>query len=131
MKKITFFDIALILLSLLLCLGTAFIFHPCGPKEDGSWMLCHWAGNVIVAMGAAFSAASIARLFLPKEIKTGISITFIPFAIISLLVTGLLVKMCMMHDMRCWVVMRPSVVILSVLIIIISIVDIIVAAVKK
>ena len=131
MKKITFFDIALIVLSLLLCLGTAFLFHPCGPKEDGSWMLCHWAGNVVVALGAAFSAVSVARLFLPKSIKTGISVAFLPFALITLLVPGVLVKMCMMHDMRCWTVMRPAVVIVSVLIIIISIVDIVLAAVKK
>ena len=131
MKKITFFDVALIVLSLLLCFGTAFIFHPCGLKDDGSWMMCHWAGNVIVALGAAFSAASLARFFLPKSIKIGISVSFIPFSIITLLVPGVLVKMCMMHDMRCWSVMKPAVVIISVFIIITSIADIILAAVKK
>ena len=131
MKKITFFDVAFILLSVLLCFGTFFVFHPCGPKDDGSWMVCHWAGNVIVALGAAFSAASLARFFLPKSIKIGISVSFIPFSIITLLVPGVLVKMCMMHDMRCWSVMKPAVVIISVFIIITSIADIILAAVKK
>ena len=131
MKKITFFDIALLALSIALCFGTAFIFHPCAPKADGSWMLCHWAGNIVVALGAAFCAASVARLFAPKDFKSGISAAFVPFALVALLVPGILIKMCMMRDMRCWSVMRPAVAILCVLIIIASVADLILTAIKK
>ena len=131
MKKINAFDIVLTLLSLVLCLGTAFLFHPCGPKVDGSWMLCHWARNVIIALGAVFSAASIARFFLNDNITTGISISFIPLSVITCLVPGILVKMCGMKDMRCWSVMRPCVLVFSIAICVISVVDIILTVTKN
>lgn len=131
MKKIGFVDIALAFLSLFLCLGTAFLFHPCGPKADGSWMLCHWAGNMIVALGAAFSAASVARLFFPKDIKVGFSIAFIPFSIVTILVPGVLVRMCGMKDMRCWTATRPAALILAGAICALSVADIIFSAKKK
>ncbi len=131
MKKIGFVDIALAFLSLFLCLGAAFLFHPCGPKADGSWMLCHWAGNMIVALGAAFSAASLARFFLPKDIRTGLSIAFIPFSIVTILVPGVLVRMCAMKDMRCWSATRPAALIIAIAIFALSVVDIIFSAIKK
>ena len=131
MKKVTLFDVVLCVLSLALCLGTAFVFHPCGPKDDGSWMLCHWAGRTVVALGAAFVLASIIRFFVPAEAKKGFSLAFLPFSVVTFLVPGFLIKMCMMHEMRCWSVMKPFVSVLTVLILIAALVDVILGVIKK
>ncbi|MBO5574333.1 MAG: DUF4418 family protein, partial [Clostridium sp.] len=40
-------DIALTIISFLFLIGTKTIFGPCGPKEDGSFMTCHWAGQAL------------------------------------------------------------------------------------
>ena len=131
MKKITVFDLALCLLSLALCFGTVFVFTACGPKEDGSWMLCHWADRTVVALAAAFLAASVIRFFVSKDVKKGISIAFIPFSVITLLIPGKIIRLCMMHDMRCWTLMKPFVTVTAVLILAVSIAEVIVRGIKK
>lgn len=127
MKKISASDIILLVLSLILLFGTAFVFHACPQKEDGSWMMCHWAGNVVTGLASVFSFVSLVRLFIPCEkIKTGISLAFVPFAVVTALVPGILVPLCMMKDMRCHTIMRPSVVVISILILAVSLIDFIV-----
>lgn len=130
-KSISIIDVLLSFAAVALCFGTVFIFHPCGPKPDGSWMLCHWAERVIVAMGATFFALCAVRFFVSRSIKTGISICFIAFSIITMLVPGVLINLCMMHSMRCWTVMKPAVTVISILIAVLSSIDVIISIVKK
>ena len=124
MKKVSFIDIIFLVLSLVFLFGTKCAFHACAPKQDGSWMLCHWAEQVIVALGVVFTVLSLSRFFIrDNKIKAGISISFVPLSVLTLLVPGVLVNLCMMKEMRCHTVMRPSVVVLSILIAALSVVD--------
>ena len=131
MKKVSFADIAFLVLSLILCLGSHFAFHACPAKSDGSWMVCHWAERVVTALSAVFVILSAARFFLEAKTKLGISISFLPLALVTALVPGIIVNLCMMKDMRCHTVMRPSVIVLSILICALSVVDILVLQKKK
>lgn len=124
MKKISAIDIILLVLSLVLCFGTAFAFHPCAPKADGSYMMCHWASHVIIALGAVLSLLSLVRLFTQNAlVKAGLTLSFVPVAVVCALVPKVLMPLCMMQDMRCHTTMRPAVIVLCVLISALSVVD--------
>ena len=126
MKKLSASDIILLVLSLILLFGTKYAFHACPAKADGSWMLCHWAEHVVIALGTVFSFLSVARFFVDEKIKSGISLSFVPLSVVTALVPGLLVNLCMMKDMRCHTTMRPAVIVIAILIAAISLVDFIV-----
>lgn len=131
MKKVSFIDVALLILALILCLGSHFVFHACPAKADGSWMVCHWAERVVTALGAVFVILSAARFFFESKVKAGLSLSFIPLSIVTALVPGVIVNLCMMKDMHCHTVLRPGVIVLSILICALSVVDILLLQKKK
>lgn len=117
-RKINGFDTILLVLSAALFAGVLTVFSPCGAKEDGGWMTCHWAGNAVAGVAAVLTALAIMRLFV-KDIKMrlGLSAAMIPAALLAALFPGRLISLCMMPSMRCRAVMLPAVTVLSVLII--------------
>ena len=44
--------ILLFVFSVVELIGIRTFFAPCGPKEDGSWMSCHWAGQAVTGTAA-------------------------------------------------------------------------------
>ena len=73
-----FRDILPAVLSVLFLMGILFVFHPCGPKEDGTWMSCHWAGVAETVCAALMTVLSLLRLALPspkaKNVLSGLTI---------------------------------------------------------
>ena len=131
MKKVSASDLILLVLSLILLFGSHFGFHACPPKADGSWMLCHWAEHTVTALGIVFAVLSLVRFFVDFRIKSGISLSFVPLTLFTALVPGLIIKLCMVKDMRCHTVMRPAVIVLSLLILSVSVIDFIVSLKKS
>lgn len=123
MKNIKATDILLLICSLILCFGTAFLFTACKMKDDSSYMTCHWAQIIVVGLGAVLSVTNLTRLFIPRSAGTGIDISNIAVAVLAALMPQMIIPMCMMHTMRCHAVMRPAVIIVSVIIILISVID--------
>ncbi len=124
MKKISIFDIILSVLSVVLFFGTIFIFHACPAKDDGTWMVCHWAEHGVIAFSVVLSIVSLIRFFIgDKKIKMGLSISIVPCAIFTALIPGVFINLCMMKNMRCHTVMRPAVIVLCVLITVSALVD--------
>lgn len=116
--KIGVTDIILLAVSLLFLLGIFFVFGPCGPKDDGSWMTCHWAGNAVKGLAAVLTVIAVIHFVVPDgKIKAGLSMAAIPVALLALLVPDRLIHMCMMDSMRCHAVMAPSVIVFSLLVI--------------
>lgn len=117
-RKINGFDAILFIFSAALFAGVLTVFAPCGAKEDGGWMTCHWAGNAVAGVAAVLTALAVMRLFV-KDIKTRLwqSAAMIPAALLSALLPGKLISLCMMPSMRCRAIMSPAVTVLSVLII--------------
>ncbi len=113
-----FRDILPAVLSVLFLMGILFVFHPCGPKEDGTWMSCHWAGVAETVCAALMTVLSLLRLALPspkaKNVLSGLTILS---AAAAAVIPGNVIHLCMMADMRCRAIMRPAVIVFSVLII--------------
>ncbi len=132
MKKVSFIDVILFVLSAILFFGTIFVFHACPAKDDGSWMVCHWAEHGVIALSSGLFIIALARLFIAdSKIKAGFSLAFVPFSVLTALVPGIFINLCRMKDMRCHAVMRPSVIVLSVLLCVLSVIDLIVRQKNK
>ena len=80
--KIGISDIILLVLSIIFLVGILTFFKTCGPKTDGSWMTCHWAGNVVTGLAALLAVISLIHLLIPdRKIKIGLSVSIIPISV--------------------------------------------------
>ena len=122
-KRYTAGDILLPVLALAFFLGLLFAFGHCGPKEDGGWMSCHWAGQALKGVTAAMLVIALLHLLPGRaELKRGLDLAMVPLALLALL-PGRLIGLCMMASMRCHSVMAPAVTVFSVLILGLSLLD--------
>lgn len=125
-RKIGVGDIALLVLSVFFAVGMFTIFAPCGPKEDGSWMVCHWAGNAVKGLAIVLAALSVAHIaFQNGSVKIGLSLAIVPVALFAAIVPGNVISLCMMKTMKCHAVTQPAGIVLSALIIIAAVLDIV------
>ena len=111
-------DIILLVLSAVFLIGIRTFFAPCGPKDDGSWMTCHWAGQAITGIASVLLVISVIHMFVKDaKVKQGLAIAMIPTALFSVILPGNMIGLCMMNTMRCHSVMRPATIIVSVFVI--------------
>lgn len=111
MNKLTrMMSVATFVLSLVLALGVQYVFHACGPKEDGTFMACHWAQQVTLGLGLVLAVqALVGVLVKTSAARAAVSAAMIPTAVLAIAVPGGLVHLCMMADMQCQSVMKPAV----------------------
>ena len=107
--------LVLMALSLLLLVGMFTFLQPCGPKDDGTWMHCHQAGEVLKWLAGLLALLSLGTA-LPwkKALARVCAAAIVPAAVVTALVPGTIVSMCM-PGMRCQTTTRPGVLVLSVL----------------
>ena len=115
-KTTRILSVILLILSAALMLGVKLVFHACGAKEDGSWMTCHWAENAVCASGAVMTVISVIALCLKGRARAGAAFSLVPAAVVTALLPQVLIRMCMMNDMRCHAMMRPAVILLCAVI---------------
>lgn len=119
-------DIILLVLSIVFLIGIRTFFAPCGPKDDGSWMTCHWAGQAITGIAAVLLVISVIHLLVKEsKVKQGLAIAMIPMALFSAILPGNMIGLCMMNTMRCHSVMHPATIVMSVLMIAAAVLDLI------
>ena len=117
-------DVLLAVFSILFLIGSLTFLAPCGPKEDGGWMTCHWAGNAVAGAAAVLAVIAVLHLIAPDDrMKAGLSLAAIPAALLALLLPGSIIGLCMMDTMRCRAVMRPGAAVMSVLVIAAAVFD--------
>ena len=117
---------AVLVLSVLFCIGVQTVFKACGPKEDGTWMHCHEVQRYLFLTGIALAALSVLGLVIRNRTAAIlISLCTIACAVLAVLLPGTLMQMCMMNTMRCHAVMKPFARIMGILIAVLSLVDII------
>ena len=109
-------DLLLLILSVVYLVGIRTLFQPCGPKEDGSWMTCHWAGQAVSGLAVVLVILSVVHLITGNTgMKLGLDVGILLCAVFSALIPGKLISLCMMPDMRCHQVMTPGTIVCSVL----------------
>ena len=126
-KNIGIIDIILVIVEVLFLTGVLTVFKACGPKDDGSWMTCHWAGQAAIGVAVVLLIIAIVHMIVPAaKVKLGLALAIIPVSILVAVIPGCLINLCMMDTMRCHTVMRPFIIIMSVITIILSVIDILV-----
>lgn len=120
-------DILLLAIGIVFLIGIKTFFKPCGPKDDGSWMSCHWAGNAVAAMAAVLVVIAVIHLIVAdSKIKMGLACAMLPVAVVAALIPGHVIGLCMMDTMRCHAVMTPATILLAVVIAVVAVADIII-----
>ena len=113
MKKVSAVSVALLVLSLLLCVGVATVLHPCA-HDDGSISTCHWAGQRLIGLGCVLTLLALGLFFIPRaKARCSLAVVIALAAFLALLTPGTLMPLCMMDTMRCNSIMKPSAMILS------------------
>lgn len=131
MKKVNLGDVFISVISILFVIGSIFIFDTCPAKADGSFMVCHWANKIATVIGIVIFALSIENLFVENKIKIGLNSSFIALSIFLALVPGFLINLCKMHNMRCWNIFRPAVLVFAILLFVISVLNFILLIKKE
>ncbi|MBQ8954076.1 MAG: DUF4418 family protein, partial [Clostridia bacterium] len=68
------FDAVLFALCALYFVGTLTFLAPCGPREDGSFMTCHWAGQALKGMACLMAVmAALALAARTSAAKRGLA----------------------------------------------------------
>ena len=131
MKQRTFriMDIAQLALTIVFAVGAFTFLKPCAAHDDGSWMTCHWAGEAVKGLACLLALMGAMKLCVRKPgAKLGLSLAAVPTAILTCLIPGGLIGLCMMNTMRCRSVMKPGALVFGVLIAALSAVDAILLA---
>ena len=119
-------------LSVLLFVGTASFFAPCGAHEDGKFGACHWAGQAVIACGIVLLAMSVIHLIAKSgKSKAYVSVSIAALGIMTAIIPGVFIDLCKMPTMRCLSVMRPSVMIIGFVIAGIGVADAIIRNVAQ
>lgn len=113
--------VGFLILGALLSAGTAWLFPACGPKDDGSWMKCHWSGRVTIGIGVAVLVLALAYLFLSdRQVRAGLSLAAIPVGLLNIAVLNGLIGLCGRAEMQCRAIMNPIVTILDAAVILLG-----------
>ena len=130
--KIGFIECAMLLASMFFLIGINCWFSACGPKSDGTYMTCHYAENMIVALSAVLFAASFVHLILPDiKVKIGMDLVIIPLCAVTAAVPSTLIKLCAYDAMVCNSKMKPAVLAFSLVILALSLLDIVLCLLAK
>ena len=119
MKKRYVFGILIVILGLLFFFTPFQIAHVCGLKPDGSFMKCHWMGEVVRMLGGLITVMGLLFVFFEKFSK-GIAVTSIFVAICQILLQFVVIGTCKTPTMSCNTWTKPTVIVLSAILIIIS-----------
>ncbi len=115
-QKRTLLDFLPACLSLLIALGASTVFSACGAKEDGTWMHCHSAQTTVVIISLVMAVCLILQAFFSRRAAViCINGAAMAASAVLFMVPGNLVRMCMMHTMRCYTVFQPFVRIMAVI----------------
>ena len=121
-----------LIISAVFFIGMLTFLKPCGPKEDGTFMACHYAGTALIILAAGMLLISLAGLFLKgSAARAAAGVLQIVLSVLTLIIPGTVIGLCMMPEMRCRAVMRPGSIVCAVLMILVSLAGILISRRKK
>lgn len=123
--KSNIFALISLVLSAVLAVGSATFISACPVSEEHT-MVCHWAQIAVTSVAAVLAVISLIAVVIPDEkIKTGVLTAVIPVSVLTFLIPGTLIHLCMMESMRCISVFRPAVRIFAAVILITALAEVI------
>lgn len=111
-----------LVVSILFFLAMFTLLSPCGPKEDGTFMNCHYAGQALRILSGAAVVVSAAAYF-KRGLARLADILLLLLGFASAVIPGTVIHLCMMPEMKCRAVMKPGATVFAVLLIVSAAVD--------
>ena len=116
MKKRYVFALLIVVIGLLLFFTPFNLAHVCGLKEDGSFMKCHWMGEAVRMLGGLITVLGIVFALFEKMAK-GIALSVAGVGVCEILLQFFVIGTCKMPKMNCNVYTKPTVLLLSIVLI--------------
>ena len=107
--------------SIFFLIGFMSFLKPCGPKEDGTWMHCHQAGQALCLIAAGLALLSLAALLMKGKASMLLALLSIILALLAIILPGHVISLCMMPEMRCRAITAPAGFVFGILMIVFSI----------
>lgn len=121
MKNKLFASIPAIIFGLLIAIAPLAFAKPCstGGMHKMHMMMqpmaCYYTGRAAVGIGLVIAVLGIIALFVKENVRIGLNIAVVVNALLMLVVTTFLIGVCKSPMMHCASVMRPTLIVLSVL----------------
>ena len=119
MKKGYIFGLLIVVIGLLLFFAPFNISHVCGLKDDGSFMKCHWMGEAVRMLGALITVLGLVFAWCEKMAK-GIALSVAGVGVCEILLQFFVIGTCKNSMMSCNTYTKPTVILLSVALIVVS-----------
>ena len=115
MKKLSIPACVTLALALLIAVGSQTFLGSC-VHDDGSFGACHWAGRMLMGVGALLAVQSLLALIARDHgRRAGLFLAMAPTALLGILTPGTIISLCGMATMRCRALMQPAMILLCVL----------------
>ena len=102
MKKIV-----LAVIEVLIAIGVKTVFAACPAMEDGSYMSCHNAENIVFALALVQALLIVGSIVIKNDkVRVVLGALFVISSAASIIIPGNVVHLCMMKSMRCHSVFR-------------------------
>lgn len=99
--------ILLLVTEIIFAIGVKTIFSGCGPMENGMYMACHTAENILFGIALFNIALSAVSLFVKnKKINIVIGAVIAISSLAAIILPGNVLHLCMMKTMRCQSIMK-------------------------
>ena len=126
MKNKLFASIPAIIFGILIAIAPLTFAKPCAVGGIGKGgmhkmpmmmqpMACYYTGRAAIGIGVVIAVLGIIAFFVKEQIRAGLNIAVIVNALLMLSVTTFLIGVCASPMMHCASVMRPTLIVLSVL----------------
>ncbi|MBQ9308784.1 MAG: DUF4418 family protein [Clostridia bacterium] len=116
------FQVIILLLSVFLTVSVRTFFGAC-VHDDGTFSTCHWAGEAVFGSGIVLSVLALLSCIFPQSgIRAGLALSSLVLSLGTAFIPGNLISLCMMSSMRCQSIMKPAVMVTSVLLAVFSLI---------
>ncbi|MDO4634190.1 MAG: DUF4418 family protein [Eubacteriales bacterium] len=122
-KRGAIVDMLRLILSLILTVGSSTFLHAC-LHDDGSISTCHYAQQMVTALGILLAVLALLSLLLHEDgVRKGLALAGICAGLLTVLTPGILIPVCAMAAMRCRLIMLPSVRLIAGLLTVLSLLE--------
>lgn len=112
-RKIHVADVVILILFCLLTIGVVTFLRPCGVHDDGSYSSCHWSGRILFGLGIIGILQAALAMLGQNQFRLGLNAAIFLEAVVILFIPGRIVSLCMMSTMRCNLILKPGVQVIS------------------
>jgi len=119
MKKRYVFALLIVLIGLVLFFTPFHLAHVCGTKPDGSFMKCHWMGETVRMLGGLIAILGVIFAVCEKMAK-GIAVSIACVGVCEIFLQFFVIGTCKTPSMTCNVYTKPTVILLSVALMVVS-----------